>query len=81
MASGSYHPASGSTGRDSPRRTAAFVRWGVPTVEDRVAQTVVKEVLEPELEKNFHPGPPTATDRGNRRTSGTGASARALLAK
>jgi group II intron reverse transcriptase/maturase len=28
---------------------------GVPTVADRIAQTVVKQALEPELEKHFHP--------------------------
>ena len=48
-------PASGSTWSRFPSGTAAFVRWVSPTVEDRVAQTVVKEVLEPELEKHFHP--------------------------
>jgi len=29
---------------------------GIPTVADRIAQTVIKQVLEPELEKHFHPG-------------------------
>lgn len=28
---------------------------GIPTVTDRIAQMVVKEFLEPELEKHFHP--------------------------
>ena len=28
---------------------------GIPTVADRIAQMVVKEQLEPELEKQFHP--------------------------
>ncbi len=28
---------------------------GIPTVADRIAQTVVKQYLEPELEKHFHP--------------------------
>jgi len=28
---------------------------GIPTVSDRVAQMVAKQVLEPELEKHFHP--------------------------
>ena len=31
-------------------------RLGVPTVADRIAQTVVTMVLEPEAEKVFHPG-------------------------
>ena len=28
---------------------------GIPTVADRIVQMVVKEQLEPELEKQFHP--------------------------
>ena len=28
---------------------------GIPAVSDRIAQVVVKEYLEPELEKHFHP--------------------------
>ena len=54
MASGSYHPMA--------VKTVAIPKWdgsqrklGIPTVKDRVAQQVVKEVLEPKLEEVFHP--------------------------
>jgi len=55
MASGSYFPppvrrveiAKGTGGGTRP--------LGIPTVSDRVAQTVVKAYLEPELEKHFLP--------------------------
>ena len=54
MASGSYHP--------QPVKAVSIPKWdgserwlGVPTVTDRVAQQVIKDVLEPELEKVFHP--------------------------
>lgn len=54
MASGSYHPR--------PVKAVAIPkgdgtpRWlGIPTVLDRVAQQVVKDVLEPKLEEVFHP--------------------------
>lgn len=54
MASGSYHPkavkATEITKWDGGKR-----KLGIPTVTDRVAQQVVKDVLEPELEKIFHP--------------------------
>ena len=53
MASGSYHP--------KPVKAVSILkkdgseRWlGIPTISDRVAQQVVKNVLESELEKVFH---------------------------
>ena len=30
---------------------------GIPTIADRIAQMVVKQRIEPELEKHFHPKP------------------------
>lgn len=54
MSSGSYHP-------DPVRQVLipkgkGFRQLGIPTVADRTAQTVVKMILEPRLEKIFHPG-------------------------
>ena len=55
MSSGSYFPPpvrlveipKGNTGKTRP--------LGIPTVSDRIAQTVVKLVLEPQVEPHFHP--------------------------
>ena len=61
MSSGSYHPPpvrlveipkdNGGQAYGRVLRTPL----GIPTVGDRVAQTVVKMVLEPEVEPKFHP--------------------------
>ena len=53
MASGSYQPP--PVKAVSVAKRDGGERWlGVPTVTDRVAQQVVKNLLEPELEKVFH---------------------------
>ncbi len=54
MASGSYHPK--PVRRVNIPKSSGGVRGlGIPTVADRVAQMVVKQVLEPILEGVFHP--------------------------
>jgi RNA-directed DNA polymerase len=55
MSSGSYHPPP-VRAVEIPKAGGKRVRTlGVPTVADRVAQTVVKLYLEPEVEPIFHP--------------------------
>lgn len=53
MASGSYFPPPVKAVL-IPKKSGGTRTLGVPTVSDRVAQTVVKSILEPELEKIFH---------------------------
>ena len=38
-----------------PKRDGGMRSLGIPTVTDRIAQTVVKIALEPEVEPQFHP--------------------------
>jgi RNA-directed DNA polymerase len=54
MSSGSYFPPP-VLAVSIPKREGGQRVLGVPTVSDRIAQTVVKMVLEPELEPYFHP--------------------------
>ena len=54
MSSGSLLPAAGSGGGDTKAGGRGVRILGVPTVADRVAQTVVKLYLEPEVEPMFH---------------------------
>jgi RNA-directed DNA polymerase len=53
LCSGSYFPPP-VRGVPIPKKSGGVRMLGVPTVADRVAQTVVKEVLEPVLEPCFH---------------------------
>jgi RNA-directed DNA polymerase len=54
MSSGSYFPPP-VRAVEIPKKAGGVRTLGVPTVADRVAQTVVAMVLEPEVEPVFHP--------------------------
>lgn len=54
MSSGSYFPPPVRQ-VEIPKKGGGTRALGVPTVADRVAQTVVKMVLEPAVEPTFHP--------------------------
>ena len=54
MSSGSYFPPP-VRAVEIPKKDGGVRLLGVPTVADRVAQTVVAMVLEPLVEKVFHP--------------------------
>lgn len=54
MSSGSYHPPPVRR-VEIPKDTGGTRPLGIPTISDRVAQTVAKMVLEPLVEPRFHP--------------------------
>jgi RNA-directed DNA polymerase len=54
LSSGSYFPAAVKR-VEIPKQDGSLRPLGIPTVEDRIAQMVVKRLLEPELERVFHP--------------------------
>ncbi|HTW98973.1 MAG TPA: group II intron reverse transcriptase/maturase, partial [Acidimicrobiales bacterium] len=54
LSSGSYFPPP-VRAVEIPKKAGGHRTLGVPTVSDRIAQTVAKKYLEPELEPVFHP--------------------------
>ena len=54
MSSGSYHPPPVRL-VEIPKDNGGARPLGIPTIADRVAQTVVKMVFEPLVEPRFHP--------------------------
>lgn len=53
MSSGSYFPPGVKQVR-IPKRSGKKRKLGIPTVRDRVAQTVIKELIEPRIDKVFY---------------------------
>jgi len=54
MTSGSYYPKPVKE-VEIPKKSGGVRKLGVPTVEDRIAQQVVKTYLEPKVDPSFHP--------------------------
>ena len=79
MSSGSYYPPPVRR-VDIPKGDGRTWPLGIPTVADRVAQTVVKRFLEPLVEPHFHDTPMDIdpTNRRSMRLGGRGSDAGAI---
>lgn len=53
LTSGSYYPKA-VLQVEIPKKDGSKRKLGIPTIEDRIAQQVIKDYLEPRLEKVFH---------------------------
>lgn len=53
MASGSYHP-SAVREAEIPKKNGKMRKLGIPTLRDRIAQSVVKDYLEKKIDQYFH---------------------------
>ena len=53
LTSGSYYPQA-VLEVEIPKKDGSKRKLGIPTIEDRIAQQVIKDYLEPRLEKEFH---------------------------
>ena len=67
LSSGTYFPPPVKA-VDIPKATGGTRRLGVPTVADRIAQTVAAMALEPKVESSFHPDSYAIARRGRRST-------------
>ena len=54
LSSGSYMPPPVMR-VEIPKGDGGMRKLGIPTITDRIAQMVIKQRIEPELEKHFHP--------------------------
>ncbi|MBC8034784.1 MAG: group II intron reverse transcriptase/maturase [Chitinophagaceae bacterium] len=53
LASGSYHP-SAVRETEIPKKDGSMRKLGIPTLRDRIAQCVVKEYMEKQIDQRFH---------------------------
>ena len=53
LTSGSYYPQA-VLEVEIPKKDGSKRKLGIPTIEDRIAQQVVKDYLEPRMEREFH---------------------------